>query len=325
MIIVESLKKTYESKIKKGFLKSEKRCVEAVRKLDMEIEKGQIVGLLGINGAGKTTSIKMLSTLLLPTAGKITVDGMDAVKDAMKVKQRINMIAGGERMIYWRLTGRENLWYFGQLYGMENKMLSERIDYLLNLVGIEEKQDVPVENYSKGMKQRLQIARGLINDPDYIFMDEPTLGLDSVISKELRTYVKNIACKEGKGILLTSHYMAEIEELCDYVYVLNHGEIIAQGTPKELAAVGMNKKILYLGIEKGGAEISPIIDQACRAADHTAIVQNDTHEGTFIITSSLDLKGVISRTCIDHRLVINRLFEDEPKLEDAIIKLSKGA
>jgi ABC-2 type transport system ATP-binding protein len=325
MIIVEDLKKTYETKVKKGFFKSEKRYVEAVRKLDMEIHKGQIVGLLGINGAGKTTSIKMLSTLLLPTAGRIIVDGMDAVKDAMKVKQRINMVAGGERMIYWRLTGKENLWYFGQLYGMENRMLAQRIDYLLNLVGIEEKQDVPVENYSKGMKQRLQIARGLINNPDYIFMDEPTLGLDSVIAKELRTYVKNIARNEGKGILLTSHYMTEIEELCDYVYVLNHGEIIAQGTPKELAAIGMNKKTLYLSIESGRRDIGSLIDQACRAADHTVSIHNDSCEGAFIITSSMDLKGVISRACMDHRLVINKLFENEPKLEDAIIKLSKGA
>ncbi|AOT71515.1 ABC transporter ATP-binding protein [Geosporobacter ferrireducens] len=325
MIVVESLKKTYETKAKIGFLKSEKRCVEAVKKLDMEIEKGKIVGLLGINGAGKTTSIKMLSTLLLPTAGRITMDGIDAVKDSMQVKKKINMIAGGERMIYWRLTGRENLWYFGQLYGIENRVLSERIDYLLKLVGIEEKQDVPVENYSKGMKQRLQIARGLINNPDYIFMDEPTLGLDSVISRELRTHIQSIASEEGKGILLTSHYMAEIEELCDYVYILNKGEVIAKGTPKELAMIGMNKKTLYLNLERSKGNIHQILCEACTSADKTATVQAEDREGGFIITSSLDLKGIISKACIDHRLVIHKLFEEEPKLEDAIIKLSKGA
>lgn len=325
MIVVESLKKTYETKAKIGFLKSEKRCVEAVKKLDMEIEKGKIVGLLGINGAGKTTSIKMLSTLLLPTAGRITVDGIDAVKDSMQVKKKINMIAGGERMIYWRLTGRENLWYFGQLYGIENRVLSERIDYLLKLVGIEEKQDVPVENYSKGMKQRLQIARGLINNPDYIFMDEPTLGLDSVISRELRTHIKSIASKEGKGILLTSHYMAEIEELCDYVYILNQGEVIAKGTPKELAMIGMNNKTLYLNLERSKGNIHQILCEVCSSADKTATVHVKDRDGGFIITSSLDLKGIISKACIDHRLVIHKLFEEEPKLEDAIIKLSKGA
>ncbi len=150
MIKVENLKKTYETKIKKSFFKSEKRNVEAVKNLNMEIEKGQIVGLLGINGAGKTTTIKMLSTLLLPTSGGITLDGIDVVKNSMQVKRRINMVAGGERIIYWRLTGRENLWYYGQIYGIEDDILSKRIDYLLDLVGIEEKKDIAVENYSKG-------------------------------------------------------------------------------------------------------------------------------------------------------------------------------
>ncbi|MFZ5353689.1 MAG: ABC transporter ATP-binding protein [Bacillota bacterium] len=325
MIIVENLKKTYETKIKKGFLRTEKTYIEAVKRLDMEIERGKIIGLLGINGAGKTTSIKMLSTLLLPTSGSISVDGTDAVRNPMEVKRKVNMVAGGERMIYWRLTGRENLWYFGQLYGIEDKVLNERIDYLLKLVGIEEKQSIPVENYSKGMKQRLQIARGLINNPDYIFMDEPTLGLDSVISRELRAHVKSIAAKEGKGILLTSHYMAEIEELCDYVYILNNGEVLAQGTPKELAQYGISKKVLYLNIDKARLEDVHIISRACREIDHSVVVEQDNQEGTFIITSTQDIKCAVSTACINHRLIINSLYEEEPKLEDAIIKLSKGA
>jgi len=266
-----------------------------------------------------------MSTLLMPTSGRIIVDDIDAVKNPMKIKERVNMIAGGERMIYWRLTGRENLWYFGQLYGIDNRILLERIDYLLDLVGIKENQDVPVENYSKGMKQRLQIARGLINNPNYIFMDEPTLGLDSVIARELRTYVKNIAHKEGKGILLTSHYMTEIEELCDYVYVLNNGEVIARGTPKQLAGGGINTKTVSLSIVGSKGDIRRTIQEACKTMDSTATVKNDVFEGSFIITSSLDLKSVISKTCIEHRFIINRFLEEEPKLEDAIIKLSKGA
>lgn len=325
MIKVKDLKKTYETKVKTGFLKSEKRYVEAVKCLNMEINKGQIVGLLGINGAGKTTSIKMLSTLLQPTAGSITVDGIDGVREAMSIKKKINMVAGGERMIYWRLTGKENLWYFGQLYGIEDSILSQRIDYLLKLVGIEDKKDVPVENYSKGMKQRLQIARGLINNPDYIFMDEPTLGLDSVIARELRAHVKNIAVKEGKGILLTSHYMAEIEELCDYVYILNSGEVIAQGTPRELAMHGISKKVLYIGFDRGSIEAGQIISNVCKAVDQTAIVSRDEKDGGYIITSSKDIKSIIATACMDNRLVICRMFEEEPRLEDAIIKLSKGA
>jgi ABC-2 type transport system ATP-binding protein len=323
MIKVENLSKTYETKVKKGFFKSDKKYVEAVKKLDMDIERGKIIGLLGINGAGKTTTIKMLSTLLLPTGGSITVDGIDAVKNAMQVKQKINMVAGGERMIYWRLTGRENLWYYGQLYGIEDDVLNRRIDQLLKIVGLEEKMDIPVENYSKGMKQRLQIARGLINDPDYIFMDEPTLGLDSVIAKELRAHIKKIAIEENKGILLTSHYMAEIEELCDYVYILNKGEVIAVGTPRELASLGLKRKKLFLDLELDSDDIGDKIHRACRSTDISSVV--DRQEGTFIITSSMDLRAVVSKVCIENRAVINKFYEEEPKLEDAIIKLSKGA
>ena len=323
MIKVENLSKTYETKIKKGLFKSEKKYVEAVRKLDMEIERGKIIGLLGINGAGKTTTIKMLSTLLQPTGGSITVDGIDAVKNPIQIKKRINMVAGGERMIYWRLTGRENLWYYGQLYGIEDDVLNKRIDNLLKLVGMEEKGNVPVENYSKGMKQRLQIARGLINDPDYIFMDEPTLGLDSVIAKELRAYVKKIAVEGNKGILLTSHYMAEIEELCDYVYILNKGEVIAVGTPKELAQLGLKKKKLFLEAGMDSEDIGEKLNEACRLADSSSVVHKE--EETFVITSSVDLRAVVSKVCVDNRAVINKFYEEEPKLEDAIIKLSKGA
>lgn len=325
MIKVENLKKIYETKVSKGFFKSEKVYLEAVKNICMEIEKGKIIGLLGINGAGKTTTIKMLSTLLLPTSGNITVDGIDAIKNPMMVKRKINMVAGGERMIYWRLTGRENLWYYGQIYGIENKVLSKRIDELLKLVGITEKQNIPVENYSKGMKQRLQIARGLINNPDYIFMDEPTLGLDALIAKELRQHVKKIACEEGKGILLTSHYMAEIEELCDYVYILNKGEVIEKGTPKELATLGLKNKTIYLEIEKISECTYEKLYNACRMLDNSVVIEQYNKENAFTITSSIDLKLTLSKLCMNNKVAILKLYEEEPKLEDAIIRFAKEA
>lgn len=176
MIRVENLSKNFVVKVKGRSLLREKRTVRAVKNVTMEIEKGQIVGLLGVNGAGKTTTIKMLSTLLEPTEGTYEFDGIDAVSHPMEVKRKINMIAGGERMLYWRLTARENLWYYGQIYGVEPKVLRRRMEELLALSGLSGHADVPVETFSKGMKQRLQIARGLINDPAYLFLDEPTKG-----------------------------------------------------------------------------------------------------------------------------------------------------
>lgn len=234
MITLENVSKTYKTKVSKGFLKSETKTVEAVKNLSMNVPKGMITGLLGINGAGKTTTVKMLSTLLDPSSGEIKMDGVAYKQIEKDIKKKINMIAGGERMIYWRLTARENLTYFGYLYGLSGPVLKGRIDTLLSLTGLTDSADVPVENFSKGMKQRLQIARGMINDPEYIFLDEPTLGLDIEIAKEMRTFLRTLVDVEKKGILLTTHYMNEVEELCDYIYILHKGMLIEEGTPSAI-------------------------------------------------------------------------------------------
>ena len=238
MIQAEHLSKTYVLKEKSHlFGKKKVRQISAVRDISLEIPKGKITGVLGINGAGKTTTIRMLASLITPTSGSLTMDGVDAVKNHLWVKERINMISGGERNLYWRLTAQENLRYFGSLYGIGKKELEERIGELLKTVGLEEAKDIPVERYSKGMKQRLQIARGLINEPEYLFLDEPTLGLDILIAKKIRELIHSLAKERGKGILLTTHYISEAEELCDYIYVLDQGQIIARGTKEELKEI----------------------------------------------------------------------------------------
>ena len=170
MLQAKKLKKIYVMKYKeKPFGLKKKKQIEAVHQVNMEIGKGEIVGLLGVNGAGKTTTIKMLTAMIAPSEGEIFIDGIDAVKDPMSAKQRVNIITGGERNIYWRLTAKENLQYFGRLYGIKEKKLDDEINEVLKVVDLINEKDVPVERFSKGMKQRLQIARGLINDPDYLF------------------------------------------------------------------------------------------------------------------------------------------------------------
>lgn len=238
-IIAQHLVKDYilKEKIKEKsglFGRKQKRVIHAVKDISLEIPQEKIIGVLGINGAGKTTTIRMLASIIAPTSGSLTMNGVDAVKNHLWIKERINVISGGERNLYWRLTAKENLRYFGSLYGLSGVDLDKRIAYLLRTVGLEEAANVPVERYSKGMKQRLQIARGLINDPIYLFMDEPTLGLDIVIAKEIRNLVSDLAHKEGRGILLTTHYISEAEELCDYIYILDKGRIIAEGTKEQL-------------------------------------------------------------------------------------------
>lgn len=238
VIQAEHLSKVYIIKEKKHiFGKKEERRISAVKDISLEIPKGKITGVLGINGAGKTTTIRMLASLITPTSGRLTVDGVDGIKKHIWVKERINMISGGERNLYWRLTAEENLRYFGSLYGIRKKELEIRIKKLLETVGLQEAAKIPVERYSKGMKQRLQIARGLINEPEYLFLDEPTLGLDILIAKEIRKLILELAREQQKGILLTTHYIGEAEELCDYIYVLDQGQIIAKGTKEELKEI----------------------------------------------------------------------------------------
>jgi len=191
--------------------------------------------LLGPNGAGKTTTVKILCTLLEPTSGHAFVKGFDVVKSAGEVRKIVNMVAGGERMLYYRLTGRENLKYFAELYDVPKKEVFTRVNNLLELVGLSDRADDMVEKYSKGMRQRLQVCRGLINDPQVLFLDEPTLGLDVNIAKDIRKFIcEKIVHEQGKTVLLTTHYMYEAEEMCDRVGFLSRGKLVAVGRAEEL-------------------------------------------------------------------------------------------
>ena len=274
-IEARNLVKNYVIREKVGLFKPKKeKIIHAVKDISIEIPRGKIVGVLGINGAGKTTTIRMLASLLIPSQGTITMNGVDIVENHLWAKKQINLISGGERNLYWRLTAKENLEYFGCLYGLDKATLERRIEELLQLVELVEVADVPVERYSKGMKQRLQIARGLINDPDYIFLDEPTLGLDIVIAKEIRKLIADLADEQQKGILLTTHYISEAEELCDYIYVMDKGEIIAQGTKEELRELlNVKPKIVLQEVSLEEMMVS-IIEKARRDKDEKLVEHN---------------------------------------------------
>jgi len=209
--------------------------IRALDQVDFEIQDGELFGLLGPNGAGKTTTVKILCTLLEPTSGHAFVKGYDVIKDGGHVRKIVNMVAGGERMLYYRLTGRENLKYFADLYDVPKKEVTTRVNNLLELMGLSDRADDEVEKYSKGMRQRLQVCRGLINDPEVLFLDEPTLGLDVNIAKDLRNFIREKVVREqGKTVLLTTHYMYEAEEMCDRVGFLSKGKLVAVGKPEEL-------------------------------------------------------------------------------------------
>ena len=218
-----------------GLFKRRSIEVEALKGVSFSIEPGELFGLLGPNGAGKTTTIKILTTLLLPTSGSVRVLGFDPASEPAKVRPLIGYVFGGDRGLYDRLSARDNLSYFADVYRVPIRRKAARIDELLDLVGLRGRERERVEGFSRGMKQRLHIARGLLHDPAVLFLDEPTIGLDPVGARELRETVATLR-DAGKTILLTTHYMFEADELCGRVAVITGGRIVAAGTPAALKA-----------------------------------------------------------------------------------------
>ncbi len=227
--------------------------VRAVDDLSLEIQRGSLFGLLGVNGAGKTTTVKMLSTLLEPTQGRAFVDGYDTVKDAVNVRSSIGCLLSGDRSHYWKLTARENLRFFGTMYHMEPRSLSPRIDYVLRLMGLSERADERVENYSAGMRQRLGLARAILHDPPVLFLDEPTTGLDVHSARALRQMVVELAL-EGKAVLLTTHNLQEAQDICTKVAIIHGGRLVALDAPERLRERSQGVDVVEIKCEKVGAD-----------------------------------------------------------------------
>ncbi|OLC64717.1 MAG: multidrug ABC transporter ATP-binding protein [Actinobacteria bacterium 13_1_20CM_2_65_11] len=230
-IEVADLRKVYTTT--RGTFRRAKVENVALAGIDLAIAPGELFGLLGPNGAGKTTTVKVLTTLLLPTSGTARVLGHDVVSATGDVRRRIGFVFGGERGLYWRLSGYDNLRYFADLYRIPPQVSKRRIGELLEVLGLAGREHDKVEGYSRGMKQRLHLARGLLNDPDVLFLDEPTIGLDPVGARDLRVLIRGLA-DHGKTIFLTTHYMFEADAICDRVAVIKKGRIVAEGTPSSI-------------------------------------------------------------------------------------------
>ena len=247
VIEVRDLRRDYVTT--KGLLNRTKQVVHAVDGLSFSVQRGEIFGLLGQNGAGKTTTIKMLITLLAPTSGTCRVLGYECFGQEKLIRPRINFIFGGENGVYRRLSARDNLKYFGNLYLLDPRERDSRVEEILKLVDLQDRADDLQETFSKGMTQRLQIARGLINDPEIVFMDELTVGLDPLGAHMLRDIIRRLR-DEGKTVLLTTHYLPEAEELCDRMVILNKGKIAAQGTPAQIKGTDATLEEAYLRLMK---------------------------------------------------------------------------
>ena len=245
VIEVQNLRREYRTR--SGVFRRRIETIHAVQDISFQVQRGEIFGLLGQNGAGKTTTIKMLTTLLAPTGGVCKVLGYDTFGQEKYIRKRINFIFGGELGVYRRLSARDNLRYFGNLYLLDPQEREVRIEEILRLVDLWDRADDLAETFSKGMIQRLQIARGLINDPEILFMDEPTVGLDPLGAHMLRDIIRRLR-EESKTVLLTTHYLPEAEELCGRMVILNKGRIVASGTPAEVKGGAATLEEAYISL-----------------------------------------------------------------------------
>lgn len=229
-VAVRALRRTFATG--KGLRKKGPEVV-ALDHVDLTIPPGEVHGLLGPNGAGKTTLCKILSTVLLPTSGRVEVLGHDMVRQTAAVRPLIGIVFGGERGLYSRLTAQQNLRFWGALYGLSTREARVRADELMERVGLTERAHEPVEGYSRGMKQRLHLARGLVGDPPLLLLDEPTTGMDPVAARDFRKLVTELR-DDGRTILLTTHDMAEAEAVCDRVSLIDNGSLLATERPATL-------------------------------------------------------------------------------------------
>ncbi|MEX1071868.1 MAG: ABC transporter ATP-binding protein [Anaerolineales bacterium] len=318
-IEVSHLRRVFKTSV--GRFRRQNKEVVAVDDVSFEVKSGELFGLLGPNGAGKTTTVKMLTTLLIPSSGTAHIKGLDVVKDADHIRANIGFIFGGERGLYWRLSALDNLRYFASLYNVEPEVSAKRIPYLLEMVGLKGREKERVEGYSRGMKQRLHIARSLIHDPEVLFLDEPTIGLDPVGARELRGVVRNLH-DEKKTILLTTHYMFEADALCQRIAVINHGNIIALDTPSELKKAVNDLSVIELEVFGVPDELLNKL-RLLKFVDNVSVENRDQKQALMVQTTR-GAEAIPDLLPLFDGLKVGKVTSREPTLEDAYVRLVGG-
>ncbi len=323
---VRSLSKSFTVKEGPPFRKTAK-TVTALDGVSFSVKKGEIFGLLGPNGAGKTTTIKTICTLIQPTSGEVFVNGHNVTREAQKARQDLGVMLTGERTLYWKLTGRENLEYFSALYHMDRNRAGERIQYLLKLVGLQERQDTLVENYSTGMRIRLSFAKAILHEPPVILLDEPTMSLDPQSARLIREIIREMR-DQGRTILLTTHYMEEADQLSDRVAVIDHGKIIAMAPPNELKESVMKSDVIEVEAQNISQEtvdklrsiptVSEVVSSIDEASSLKGVIKIHSSHGKNVIPEML---GALVKGGVE----VSNVKIATPTLEDVFISLTGRA
>jgi len=307
-------------RLRKREAREGKREILALDRVNLEVSPGELFGLLGPNGAGKTTLIKILATLLLPTSGRAWVAGVDVVEKPQVVRRYINMVAGGETSGYGLLTVEENLWMFAQFYGIPSREARRRIRELLAMVDMADRAKTKTYHLSSGMRQKMNLVRGFLTDPQILFLDEPTLGLDVQIARTIRNFIREwLRDHPGRTILLTTHYMHEAEELCHRVAIIDRGKILACAPPEELKRRLRTEAVFRLYLE-GALDAKSILDGT---KGIVALAQREENGHTsldLILTEEEVLVSILSRLqAAGGRLLA--LKKEEPTLEDVFLAM----
>ena len=295
--------------------------VHALTRVDARIERGEIFGLLGPNGAGKTTFIKILTTLLFPSGGEAWVAGHDVVREANEVRRRISLVSGGESSGYGILTVRECLWMFTQFYGVPSRLAWPRVDEMIAVVGLEEQKHTRINRLSTGQRQRMNFGRAFVSDPEVVFLDEPTLGMDVNAARMLREYIARwVRERAGRTVLLTTHYMAEAEELCDRIAIIDRGRVLASDSP-----AGLRRQVQggqHVELEVRGDGSAPPLDlgigvQSVWGATHP---ERGTRTLKFRLPSDRPL-GEVLRQLETRGVRVDTVATRETSLEDVFIAI----
>lgn len=289
--------------------------VTALDHVNLKIDAGKIYGLLGPNGAGKTTLIHVLAGVLLPTSGTAKVFGHDVIKKGRQVRTLINHGAG-QGSLFWNLSPKENLLYYAKLYGIPNDVAVEKISTLLEFFGLKERTNIKAAYLSSGLKQRVKLIKTLLNDPKLLLLDEPTLGLDVDIARKIRAYIQELSDEKEMTILLTSHNMHEVDELCDEIALIDKGQIVSIGTPDELKKQISEFESLELSFSKYDGDPSSFLDDL--------VIRSTFRDGALVlhvpdIDSSID---AILRRLIDNKYVISSINTRRTTLEDVFLSLT---
>jgi ABC-2 type transport system ATP-binding protein len=321
-----SLGRDFRRRLSKADRKAAGNKFELTQALDdvsLEISKGELFGVLGPNGAGKTTLIKILCTLLLPSRGEAFVAGHDVTKDVAEVRHRINMVSGGETSGYGILKVRENLWFFSQLYGVPSEEAKYRIDTLGEVLGLTPKFEVRASRISTGERQKMNLIRGFVSDPEVLFLDEPTLGLDVNAARQIRAFVsKWVRDKRQNTALLTTHYMAEADEMCDRVAIIDRGRIIACAPPHELKKLVQDDVIFTLRVKappSGAFEFVKAV-KGVRTFTASRSLDGATADLKLLLDTESAIADLISELTA-RKVDLIALSKTTPTLEDVFVKL----